>query len=125
MNVKKLLVFLPGVPISRATKCCALQPGIYLWGLSMELALCHRPSGAQSFEVAPRFLENFWTPNLAYTWLLFLRKRFFIVRNVSNKCAKWLPSVWIHILACFAFKCAAQLELLAYLYVLQNLSVTK
>jgi hypothetical protein len=41
--------------------------GTYLlWGLCMERALCN-PSGTQSFEMGPRFLENVCTPLLDYT----------------------------------------------------------
>jgi hypothetical protein len=35
----------------------------YLWILSLELASCH-PSDAENFEVATRFLERFWTPDI-------------------------------------------------------------
>jgi len=47
----------------------------YLWILDMERVSCLR-SGAYNFEVAPRYLENFCTPDTAYwgtRWRSWLR----------------------------------------------------
>jgi hypothetical protein len=50
---------------------CHSQRTQYFWPLSVEVALCHSP-GSYNFEVASRFLENFWILLLRYVLLRYI-----------------------------------------------------